>query len=312
MPTRNDELPDDLLVRYLLGTLPEDETERLDESSVTDDEVALRLGAAENDLVDSWVRGELDGPTRRRFETHYLASKARREKVALAAALLDRERAGSPPAFHAVPPVPAERRTGRPHRTRAGRIPRWQLAAAAALILLTSGSLLVLTLRSNVPVSETSSTGTMARPDLQARTETPRATTPASPPTEKPAAPTAPAEAAPSLTSISFLLAPQTRAAAGIATLSVPPSAREVTARLQLEFDDFERYEATLTDPSTDRIVWRSVPLRAQSEGRRRTVAVRIPAALLSETNYSVELAGIAPGAASEFVGSYVFRVVLE
>ena len=41
---------DDILVRYLLGSLPEDETERLDELSVSDDDFVWRLRAAENDF----------------------------------------------------------------------------------------------------------------------------------------------------------------------------------------------------------------------------------------------------------------------
>ena len=40
--------PDDqLLVRYLVGSLPEDETERLDELSIADDQFAARLSAVE-------------------------------------------------------------------------------------------------------------------------------------------------------------------------------------------------------------------------------------------------------------------------
>ena len=46
---------------YLLGQLPESETERLDELSITDDECAERIRAVEHDLVDAFARGELAG-----------------------------------------------------------------------------------------------------------------------------------------------------------------------------------------------------------------------------------------------------------
>jgi hypothetical protein len=71
---------------YLLGSLPEDETERLDELSFTDDEFADELKAAEKDLVDAYVNGELTDATREKFEAFYLASPLRREKVKFAQA----------------------------------------------------------------------------------------------------------------------------------------------------------------------------------------------------------------------------------
>ena len=41
------------LVDYLLGVLPEEELERLDEASIVDDDVAARLCDVENDLIDA-------------------------------------------------------------------------------------------------------------------------------------------------------------------------------------------------------------------------------------------------------------------
>ena len=72
------------LTKYLLGSLPAAETERLDELSVTDDEVAEALESVENDLIDAYVQDELDEAARAQFKTHYLASATRRERVAFA------------------------------------------------------------------------------------------------------------------------------------------------------------------------------------------------------------------------------------
>src|SRR3954471_23043773 len=72
------------LTQYLLGSLPAAETERLDELSVTDDETAEALKSVENDLIDAYVQDELDEVARSQFKTHYLASAARRERVAFA------------------------------------------------------------------------------------------------------------------------------------------------------------------------------------------------------------------------------------
>lgn len=72
------------LTRYLLGSLPAAEAERLDELSVTDEEVAGALRSVENDLIDAYVQDELDEAARAQFKTHYLASAKRRERVAFA------------------------------------------------------------------------------------------------------------------------------------------------------------------------------------------------------------------------------------
>ena len=74
---------DQHLIRYLLGLLPDEEAERLDEASIVDDDVAW-LCVAESDLVDAYISGTLTGETLARFETFYLSSPARREKVRFA------------------------------------------------------------------------------------------------------------------------------------------------------------------------------------------------------------------------------------
>src|SRR3954466_9062484 len=72
------------LTQYLLGSLPAAEAERLDELSVTDDEVAESLRSVENDLIDAYVQDELDAEERALFKSHYRASARRRERVSFA------------------------------------------------------------------------------------------------------------------------------------------------------------------------------------------------------------------------------------
>ncbi len=72
------------IIAFLLGALNEDDTERLDELSFTDDEFADELKAAEKDLIDLYVNGELAGENLKKFESHYFASPLRREKVEFA------------------------------------------------------------------------------------------------------------------------------------------------------------------------------------------------------------------------------------
>ncbi len=100
-PPRTTDHDDEAFVRYVLGLLPDEARERLDEASIANDEVAARLRAAETDLIDSYVRGQLSGATLERFESYYLSSPHRREKVRLAASFLsavDRSVARAEPA----------------------------------------------------------------------------------------------------------------------------------------------------------------------------------------------------------------------
>jgi hypothetical protein len=69
---------------YLLGALSAADAERFDELSFTDDDFAAQLQAAEKDLVDAYVHGELSGSELEQFKSYYLASSLRREKVEFA------------------------------------------------------------------------------------------------------------------------------------------------------------------------------------------------------------------------------------
>jgi hypothetical protein len=128
--------------QYLLGTLPEAETEHLDELSLTNAEFAEALGAAENDLIDAYVQGELTGSVLQQFKSSYLASPRRRAKVEFAQAfqiLAEKHQAAED-----VAESPREQKVSDPVPT-AGvfRFPRlitqWGLVAAALALLLVGG-----------------------------------------------------------------------------------------------------------------------------------------------------------------------------
>jgi len=89
----------EMIKQYLLDVLPPAETERLDELSISDAGFAEALSAAENELIDAYVLGELADEARRQFEKSYLSSPQKREKVQFAHALQlfgERETSRSP------------------------------------------------------------------------------------------------------------------------------------------------------------------------------------------------------------------------
>ena len=82
------ETQDSLMVRYLLGELPQPEQAALENLLFTSDEAFERMWESENRLVDDYVRGRLTSSSRTHFEEHYLASPLHRRRVTVARELL--------------------------------------------------------------------------------------------------------------------------------------------------------------------------------------------------------------------------------
>ena len=258
---------DQVLIQYLIGSLPEAEAERLDQLSIADDEFVSRLSGAENDLVDAYVRGELSGDTLQRFGIHYLSSRSRRDKVAFANTLRLREMREATRPAEAVAPRPSWRLAAWRFRTVPGPAPAWALAGVAALTLVAAAYLLVANGRLQQELARTQSD----RASLQSRArELQRRLV-----RERPADAGAPKEADGS---------------------GRPPATDIVALRLQLETDEFPRYRVALKAAASDRALWRSEKLESTREGDRRVVAIRMPAALLTRRHYSVELTDVTRG----------------
>jgi len=298
---RDTPLDDQQLVRYLLGLVPPHEADLLDELSVVDDDVATRLRGVEDDLVDAYVRGTLAIDLRERFESHYLASPRRRERVAFAAAFA-----------RVVDEAP------RPAAAASRRL-RWMpallpaLAVAAALLLVASAGLLFESVRlgRGLSIAE-SNRATLERrardlaqeiADLRAANadiaqQLARARTPV-------------AAAAADTKAIALVLLPQTRSAGTIPVLNRPAaSAERVGFELRLEANEFERYQAGLRDPTSNEVVWRSDWVAARTSADGASVRVAVPHALLKPQHYTLDLAGRTGSDAAHVVGSYAFEVV--
>jgi hypothetical protein len=287
MPQTDAARDDRQLLAYLLRLLPEEETTRVEELTLAEDEVAERLRAVEHELVDGYIRGALDPGTRDRFESYYLSSPIRRERVRLAAEFLraiDRVSAS---------PAPAEAQPA-PVRVRHWR--GWGLGAVAAVLVLASATLL-LQLEGGRPIG-----GRSAGPALPGEPTAPGAAAPSSA-----AAPLPQSEANPATPAL--VLFPQTRALASIPALRVPPGSGGVRFTLQLESNDYPRYQAGLRDPRTNGTIWRSAWLAPAAAGGRSAVEVVVPADVLKAQHYSLDLRGRTAGGAAHVVGSYAFNV---
>ncbi|HEV2801846.1 MAG TPA: hypothetical protein VGW12_15325 [Pyrinomonadaceae bacterium] len=98
------------ILAYLLEELPEEEAERFEEECFAAENWPDEINLIEEDLIDDYLRDELTPERRRRFEHNYLTTAARRERVRMAAALLDHVDRVADGAHEAAPQV-AEKKT---------------------------------------------------------------------------------------------------------------------------------------------------------------------------------------------------------
>ena len=84
MKIRTDEK---LMARYLLGDMKEEERVVIEERFFGDDEFYAQMTAIQEELIDDYLQGDLSGREREFFESHFLSSPKRRERVEFAAAL---------------------------------------------------------------------------------------------------------------------------------------------------------------------------------------------------------------------------------
>ena len=332
---------DQSIAQYLLGSLPGAETERLDELSLTDDEFADSLKAAEKELVDAYVQGELSGAQLERFESHYLASPLGRQKVEFAQAFqlfAEANSAAQDPAF-AIKSRAAH--SAWSSILSVFKVPRlavqWGLAAAAAILLIGGFWLAFENLRLRREISATQARSEAAKlSEQQVQNELERQRTASVAAEQELARVRAESErleqevkkeqerrtpeqrepnqlqpSSPGGVSIAtFVLSPQMRSAEQPPTVSIPPKIDYVSMQLNLEPDDHPAYRAALMDLANQQTLWRSGELKARGARDGKTISVKFPAALLRPQAYLVRLTGVSPNGAAEIISDYPFRVV--
>jgi hypothetical protein len=79
---------ENLIRRYLIGELAEADQAALERELLINRGKFDQVWAVENELVDSYVRGEMSRADRNRFERRYMASPLHRERVAIAESFL--------------------------------------------------------------------------------------------------------------------------------------------------------------------------------------------------------------------------------
>jgi hypothetical protein len=314
------ETQDSLMVRYLLGDLPQSEQAALEDLLFTSNEAFERMWASENRLVDDYVRGRLASSSRIRFEEHYLASPIHRHRVTIARDLL----ASADQSL-----VDSEKHSLLERlRTWSEISYGWRLAMAAALLMLCAGAIWLLIeqsrLRSQVAgiqkenamhegreqeLSRRVAEQQAERGRLEAELGNLRNRQPQQPQAPQPPQPNSQQAPIPrpSLTVFSFTLSPvSVRGTAG-QTIALGSEADQVQLRMAVPLGELKSFAVTIQTAERE-LVWS----QRQIKPRAGQVIVNVPSDRLPFNDYILTLSGVDIAGHPLEINRYSFRVVRE
>jgi hypothetical protein len=298
----------DVLVRYLLGDLPQADRERLEKEFLARDQAWEALSEVENDLIDSYARGNLSAKQNRQFEENFLNSAQRQEQLSVARILMD-----SAVREH-VETVPI-RSPKKSFWSRESVSPfLFKLAPLAAGVALVAALVLGLQnwrLQSEVKTAHLEQTQLQHQLDtLQHQLNNPRGTPGSNDQDQSQVAKLGP----PALSSVSKLLTPglsrQPDSGNPGNRLTIPAGTAVVTLRLDLERDPYPYYDVVVETVDGTRIHGAKRLASQPTHNDGRCVAVQLPSRVLATGDYIVTLYGHATSGESPVVESYSLSVV--
>jgi hypothetical protein len=301
-------------VRYVLGTLSDEEKERLEESYFVDDAEFEEFQIAEEELIDRYVRGELSKQESDQLEKTFSRSPRLIERVQIARVLANRLASEAPKVDPAPVPQPAPAPISWWQQlfgfSTASRAPAMAFGFTVLLLLLGGATLLAayISLReqSRQLAAQQSvleqrqreldkqaadlkaQTDELAR-QVQLPTETPGPQQPV--PTPQAAAP------------VMFLTlaAGSTRSTGASRSIRISPGTSEIQLTLNLRDTSYPSYRAKLINADRGEVLSKD-GLRLQAT----RLTLRVPAKQLPPGDYYVSVFG---GPANESVADYPFRV---
>ena len=292
-------------MRYLLGTLSEDERARLEERYFNDDKEFEEIEIAEEELIDRYVRGELAGTDLREFEQTVVRSPRLMERVEFAKLFADRLRPAAPPVVAPVKPSWWERFLA------VGRGSQLALACSAAMVLLAFGVSLFgwskLQQQSRRLADQQAALEQRQRELDRQAAELAQRVQPT--PTETPVPPQVPQEPSPQTgtTPLAFTLSPGgTRSTGGSPDIRIPSGTSDVQVTLNLRDKDYSSYRVMLNSVDRKNILSMS-RLKPRVTNKGATLTFRIPAKQLTQGDYYLSVFG---GPANESVDDYPFRAI--
>jgi anti-sigma factor RsiW len=301
---------DELIERYLLGELSEEEQTRLEERAFSDPDHLPRVRAGEKDLIDEYVRGELSDTRLLAFERRFFASEHRRRQIEFARAFTQVVAEGSATASSEVAPAEISSRWNSFLLFRRGPHLAFRLSLAAiALVVIVGGVWLLREFHQSREQAQVQPQVTPANPvakstEERAQNEPQPAPSQNNPPKGR---------QLPQPVVASLLLLPGTsRGAESHPQLTIAPAASTSRLRVVIESgDEYKTYAVELRTIS-GKMVRNLTGLPAHPGSGGRAVVLTLPAKLLTTGEYELTLNGINEQKRAEPLGYYYFSVRKE
>jgi hypothetical protein len=292
-------------LEYLLGELPEQEAAEFEELCFVDDELFEETSALENDLIDSFVRGELSEAERRQFEKGYLVSPARWANVEFSRALAEHL------STLKAEKITSEREAGPAFLSfqRWPRLRRSRLAwAAAALIALAALSWTIIVNRrlhqeiDSMRAQQTEFQNRVQDLNQQIASLDSRLHEIGSGEVQ---------HEIPDTTILSLALVPGiNRSPTDASKLVIAPVAPLVQLKLYMEHDDYPSYRVSV-ETADGQQIWQKNSLKSQAgQHGSKAITVKIPSSILQSSDYLVKLDGLAANGKFEETEDYRFQVI--
>jgi hypothetical protein len=266
------------LRQYLLGLLPTERHQPLEERILTDGEFYENLTIAENELIDQYLSSELTDAERLCFETHFLLAPERQRKLRFARSLrryIVAESARTPELYEEEAAEPAEKEPDaiRPASSRwdyfklmLARRPVMAFSMAAVMLLFVAAIAIVVVNR---------------RPEARHEPGNVFAVT---------------------------LTPGLVREGGQVTRVSIPNGTDTVRLQLSVPNAEYQSYSVSLaTSERAD--VWRADGLKTATGAGENLLPVDIPAGVLGRDDYILRVRGKRTDGASEDVSRYTFRV---
>jgi hypothetical protein len=296
----------DRLVRYWLGDLSEGEKLCLEKECLTDDQLSEALQEAENDLLDSYVCGELSEKQRIQFEQNYLDSPEKHKQIEVVRLLMN------PAVRHdiAATAIPIELEARSWWRRWASffqtSIPAVRLATVAVGIVI--AALVVLLIIQNhrlrMELDRLEAKQNKLHQQLVELQRNANAPSIAGTPTGN--------FSGAERVLVSALLKPGLSRKGGNGNgnppLTIPSSSSSVVLLLDLASDRYPRY-SVVVETAEGKIIHHVQDVSSKSARGGRIIAVPLPAQSLPRGDYIVTISGARSSQSPQVVDSYAFSV---
>lgn len=276
---------DELLRQYLLGDLPEEETEAVERRLLQEDDLSELAEAVESEILEAYANGELSPERRARVERFLSSSPSGRLRLAVLSGLATLAAEPAVPAN--VLPFP------RPDLSR----PLHRFAAIAAMLAIAVASFLLVPIRSDLPEQMAAAPAIPQPPAPRIPVSRPAPTLDKPGPILIAETPQPTPTPSPSLSFVLIQLALSVTRNESQEFLAFDVPADQI-ARLQIQLRErdknYSSYQVILKD-GLDEETRRWEALQPTATDGEQILVVQVPAGQLREGRYTATIQGITP-----------------